>query len=409
MHEQYVAQVRLLLSTLPEIARESVFALKGGTAINLFYRDMPRLSVDIDLIYLPVRDRESSLRDIDEAFGRIATAIAARRPRIAARRIAGGGESETRIMVSDGRSRVKVETSPVMRGAMRSARPMLASPAVTEQFGFVEMNVLAFEDLYGGKLHAAHDRQHPRDLFDVKLLYDNEGLTEELFRVFLVYVASSGRPMHELLAPATRFSEAWYGEEFAGMTREAVSRDALVEARRRLHDQLFHLLAASLGDQLVAPQRCEHPGVAEHPCDQRREGWRDGGGIGAGGVGARSRSVSRTDSAAGTACRSAAVLTSSHSESEKRMPLVLRASPCFSAAWPPFSVSGASVGVTFGLLGVSEFGSGGRCLRGKAGRGSFWFSYQIGVRKAIRIGAEGGFYGVGWLDRAWKWGRSSDD
>ena len=84
MLERYVAQVRLLLSTLPEIARESVFALKGGTAINLFYRDMPRLSVDIDLTYLPVGDRGASLRDIDEAFDRITTAIATRGPRIEA-------------------------------------------------------------------------------------------------------------------------------------------------------------------------------------------------------------------------------------------------------------------------------------------------------------------------------------
>ena len=66
MLEQYVAQVRLLLSMLQDIASETVFALKGGTAINLFYRDMPRLSVDIDLTYLPVADRQSSLKDIDD-------------------------------------------------------------------------------------------------------------------------------------------------------------------------------------------------------------------------------------------------------------------------------------------------------------------------------------------------------
>src|SRR3546814_15331843 len=76
------------------------------------------------------------------------------------------------------------------------------------------MQVVAFEDLYGGKLHAALDRQHPRDFYDVKLLYANEGLTDSLFRVFLVYVAASGRPMHELLAPARSSIEALYTEEF---------------------------------------------------------------------------------------------------------------------------------------------------------------------------------------------------
>ena len=53
--EVYRRQVQLLIRVLPSIAEEACFALKGGTAINLFVRDMPRLSVDIDLTYLPVR------------------------------------------------------------------------------------------------------------------------------------------------------------------------------------------------------------------------------------------------------------------------------------------------------------------------------------------------------------------
>ena len=125
------------------------------------------------------------------------------------------------IMVRDGRAQVKVETSPVVRGTVYPARPMPTSDTVTERFGFFEANVLAFEDLYGGKLHAALDRRHPRDLFDVKLLYENEGLTDDLFRVFMVYVASSGRPMHELLAPPTPLTGDLYDEAFVGMTRES--------------------------------------------------------------------------------------------------------------------------------------------------------------------------------------------
>ena len=162
-------------------------------------------------------------------------AITRRHPRIDARRVAGGGNADTRIMVNDGQAQIKIETSPVTRGAVYPARTMITSEAVTEQFGFVETTVLAFEDLYGGKLHAALDRQHPRDLFDVKLLYENEGLTADLFRTFMVYVASSGRPMHELLAPAAPLREELYGEEFVGMTRQPVSWDALIETRRQLH------------------------------------------------------------------------------------------------------------------------------------------------------------------------------
>ena len=94
MLERYVDQVRLLLSVLPDIVREKVFALKGGTAINLFYRDMPRLSVDIDLTYLPVDDRETSLKDIDETLDRIMAAIINRRPHMQAQRIAGSSNND---------------------------------------------------------------------------------------------------------------------------------------------------------------------------------------------------------------------------------------------------------------------------------------------------------------------------
>ena len=272
MHERYVHQVRLLLSILPHIARESAFALKGGKAINLFYRDMPRLSVDIDLTYVPVGDRELSLRDIDERLGRIMASITRRDPRMQARRIAGGGDAETRIMVRDARSQMKIETSPITRGTVYPPKVMTASEAVTERFGFVEMNVLAFEDLYGGKLHAALDRQHPRDLFDVRLLYENEGLTDELFRVFMAYVAGSGRPMHELLAPAAPFLDVLYDEEFLGMTRETVTRDALIETRLRLHADVRERLSGDIASFLLSLHDTQPdfdlidlPGAAELP------------------------------------------------------------------------------------------------------------------------------------------------
>ncbi|MAB13271.1 nucleotidyl transferase AbiEii/AbiGii toxin family protein [Parvibaculum sp.] len=252
MLDRYVDQVRLLLGVLPDIAAEDVFALKGGTAINLFYRDMPRLSVDIDLTYLPVGEREASLMEIDQTLDRIMAAVTKRNPQMQTRRIAGGGNNDTRIMVSDERAQIKIETSPVTRGAVYPPTTKMASDAVTEQFGFAEMNVVAFEDLYGGKLHAALDRQHPRDLFDVKLLYENEGLTDDLFRVFMVYVASSGRPMHELLAPTAPLNDALYDDEFVGMTRETVTKEELIEARARLHADIRERLTGDIAAFLLS-------------------------------------------------------------------------------------------------------------------------------------------------------------
>ncbi len=166
------------------------------------------------------------------------------------RRVAGGGNVDTRIMVGDGQTQIK--TSPVTRGAVYPARKMITSEAVTEQFGFVETTVLAFEDLYAGKLHAALDRQHPRDLFDVMLLFENEGLTTDLFRTFLVYVASSGRPMHELLAPAAPPREQLYGAEFEGMTRHPVSWDALTGTRCRLQADIGSRLSGDIAAFLLS-------------------------------------------------------------------------------------------------------------------------------------------------------------
>ncbi len=198
MRERYVEQVRLLMRLLPAIAAEEVFALKGGSAMNLFYRDMPRLSVDIDLTYVPVEDRAVSLQRIDAALNRITDSCGRRNRDVRFQRIAGGGNPGTRIMASRGAARVKIETSPVMRGTVLPPVPMRVSGVVEDVFGFAEMPVLAFEDLFAGKLHAALDRQHPRDLYDVHLLYEDEGLTDDLFRVFLAYVCASGRPPHEL-------------------------------------------------------------------------------------------------------------------------------------------------------------------------------------------------------------------
>ena len=251
MLDRYEAQVRLILSILPDIAAENVFALKGGTAINLFYRDMPRLSIDIDLTYLPIQGRDISLENIDRALERIMQAIARRHPHAQVQRIAGGGKNDTRILVRTNQVQVKIETSAVTRGAVYQPTMMAVSDAVTEHFGFAEMNVLAFEDLYGGKLHATLDRQHPRDLFDVKVLYENEGLTEDLFRVFMIYVASSGRPMHELLTPPARFKEELYDGEFMGMTREVVTKEALIATQTHLYADIQKHLSGDIATFLL--------------------------------------------------------------------------------------------------------------------------------------------------------------
>lgn len=252
MDDRYIDQVRLLLSVLPDVAEEKTLALKGGTAINLFYRDLPRLSVDVDLTYVPIRDRKTSLGDIDVTFDRIAHMIQKRNPNLIARRELGIGNHKTRISVSQNHTKIKIEISPVMRGTVLAPITMSTSDTVVERFGFAEANVLAFEDLFGSKLHAAVDRQHPRDLFDVMLLFENEGFSDDLFRVFLVYVAGSSRPLHDVLAPNAIFEDSLYETQFAGMTAEVVTKDQLVATQERLKDTIASRLTGRVSTFLLS-------------------------------------------------------------------------------------------------------------------------------------------------------------
>ena len=117
--ERYLRQVGLLVRVLPFVAEERCFALKGGTAINLFVRDLPRLSVDIDLAYLPIEDRDTSLRSIAAALDRIGTRIEHALPscRIDAVLLRAEG-TVNRLFGRDRGVQVKIEVTPVLRGCV---------------------------------------------------------------------------------------------------------------------------------------------------------------------------------------------------------------------------------------------------------------------------------------------------
>ena len=226
---QYFNQTRLLVRALPYIYAHDCFALKGGTALNLFVRDLPRLSVDIDLTYLPSVNYEQAVEDIEKNLSVLAEEIKAGIVGCLVKK-----SSKTRLMVSLDEIAVKIELSPVLRETVNGIDIRNASPNTEETFGDVQARVLSFEDIYAGKICAALDRQHPRDLYDIKQLFDNEGLTEDLVETFLVYLISSGRPIAELLDPQPKNISGTYEDEFASMTRDEVTVDALVEARGQL-------------------------------------------------------------------------------------------------------------------------------------------------------------------------------
>lgn len=228
-------QVRLLVGVLPHVARHDCFALKGDTAINLFVRDMPRLSVDIDLVYLPVAARDTSLAGIDTALRAMTADLERALPGCTVRASTlSGTRFQYKLLVMRGDVAVKVEVTPVLRGSLASPELRELMPRVREEFGYARVPVLTFNELYAGKLCAALDRQHPRDLYDVHLLLDNEGLTPALKDVFLVYLLAHNRPMVELLNPIMQDIETAYAAEFTGMVAEPIGLEVLLETRVRL-------------------------------------------------------------------------------------------------------------------------------------------------------------------------------
>jgi predicted nucleotidyltransferase component of viral defense system len=270
----YRDQVRLLVRVLPTVAAEACFALKGGTAINLFWRDLPRLSVDIDLTFLPVADREASLTEIDAALRRIAAAIPTAVPGAVVEVQGGAAVQARRLLVRAGGVQIKIEVTPVLRGVVFPPETRGVSERVEAEYGFAEAPLVSFADLYAGKLVAALDRQHPRDLFDVRDLLANEGLTRPLIEAFLVYLVSHNRPMAEVLDPHRLDMTQEFERNFVGMTTAPVALSELVDAREALvaglHDVLTQddrqfLMSVKSGeprwDLLGLPHAAELPAV----------------------------------------------------------------------------------------------------------------------------------------------------
>ena len=258
LNQTFSNQVQLLVNVLPLVATQTCFALKGGTALNLFVRNLPRLSVDIDLAYLPIADRESSLAGIDKALENIALEIIRTIPNAKVNpSFVHGTDKRIKLLVSRNGVSIKIEVTPVLRGSVYGSELLETAQKVQEEFGYAQMQLLSFEDLYAGKLCAALDRQHPRDLYDVKFLLENEGISEKLKNAFIVYLLSHPRPISEVIKPRLKDIEAIYYNEFNGMTVDEVSLESLLETRSvmisKLHEALTDkdkqfLLAVKRGD-----------------------------------------------------------------------------------------------------------------------------------------------------------------
>jgi hypothetical protein len=238
MNNEYVRTVQLLLTVAPAIFENSRFAMKGGTALNLFVQDMPRLSVDIDVVFVPYElERNDALQAIGDDLAAAKGRLEKLGLQATLRKTKEGNEAK--LFVSDGDSEVKVEVNFVFRGTVLPPVPTPMTAVAENMFSAnIVVPVLATPELYGSKLVAALDRQHPRDLFDVQLMFARFGLPAEFLDCFVVYLAGHDRPVHEVLFPNEQDIDVIFEAEFIGMTNTPVTLEELKATRRRLMAEL---------------------------------------------------------------------------------------------------------------------------------------------------------------------------
>ncbi len=239
LDSRYIEQVRLLIDALPYIAQNKNFALKGGTAINLFFSNMPRLSVDIDLCYLPLTPRNEALEEIKSFTQKLSSQLTSIGLKCRSKESFQGYEST--IFVQFQRTEIKIEINLVVRGSVYQPVAKTLCPSAAEKFQRdVEIQCLSHDDLFGGKICAALDRQHPRDLFDVYMFFKDFTYTRELHLAFIVYLLSGKRPISELIMPNKVNLKDTYERHFHGMSFIAISLEDLEITR----DKLFNTVAS---------------------------------------------------------------------------------------------------------------------------------------------------------------------
>lgn len=228
MDERYLNQVSLLVDVLQYVAKESCFALKGGTAINLFYNNLPRLSVDIDLTYIGFEPRTEACENINAALERIVKDLSKYSV------VLQGTGTEKKIICSNSNATIKIEPNYVIRGYINKPEIRPVSEEVEDKFGYAQIQVVSKAELYGGKICAALDRQHPRDLFDIKELLANNEFDGDLTKGFIAMLLSHDKPLHETLNPNIKDQREIFDKQFLGMTDKPFTYDEHIDTLNNL-------------------------------------------------------------------------------------------------------------------------------------------------------------------------------
>ncbi len=242
INQSYINQADLLLQVIPHLATEKTLALKGGTAINLFLRNMPRLSVDIDLTYLPFDNRETALPNISGSLGRIRERIMKSIPGTTVNNHIIEG-NDVKLFVQSQNAQIKIEVNTTTRGHLQPVRLLQVNDKVQERFKkFAAIQVVSDAELYGGKICAALDRQHPRDLFDVYLLFKESGITEDIKNGFIAALVSHMRTMQEVLQPHLLDQRSAFEKQFKGMSDITFTYEDFKSTRKQLIEKIHSRL-----------------------------------------------------------------------------------------------------------------------------------------------------------------------
>ena len=243
----YAQKVELLLRLIPIVMEEEVFAIHGGSAINLFLKNLPRYSVDIDLTYIPLADRLTSLNDINLHLKSISDK---------AKKAFKGMHivpvlNTCKLLCEYHGRQVKVEVNQTKRGIVGGEvlTLPLSDKAQNEFSLYCEAKIVPLTLLYGGKIAAALSRQHPRDLFDVK----NMDMSLSDCREGLIFcLLGSDRPIHELLAPSFIEQREAMANQFDGMTNIPFTYDEFEATRSKLIDDVKAMMTESDRNFLVS-------------------------------------------------------------------------------------------------------------------------------------------------------------
>lgn len=246
----YAAKVELLLRLMPIVMEEGVFAVHGGTAINLFLKDLPRYSVDIDLTYIPLAGRKESLEDINLHLKSISEK---------AKKAFKGmhivpNYTTCKLLCEYRGKQVKVEVNQTKRRLVGGdAIPTPLSEKAQEEFGlYCEANIVSLSQLYGGKIAAALSRQHPRDLFDVK--YMDVPMAD--CREGLIFcLLGSDRPIYESFAPRLIDQREAMANQFEGMTDIPFTYEEFEETRAKLISDVNNLMTEADKQFLISFER----------------------------------------------------------------------------------------------------------------------------------------------------------